>query len=798
MLVSRKILSQYVDLHDISDDQIAHTLTFAGIEVEDFAPLAVGSSLVIGQIKKVHAVAGSDHLHLLEVDLGDKFGTNQIICGAPNVKENAKVIVAREGAVLKDITIKKTTIHGHESNGMCCSLLELGVSEKYLSEDDIAGIALLDDDAVVGDEDVLAYLDLDDTVFDIKPLANRSDVLALFSLARELGALFEREVVIPQFEGIASKKAKVSVKTMSSKCPQFALKEIHDIKVGPSPKWLVNRLVALGQRSINNIVDIGNYVMLLTGQPLHMYDLDLLSSTEFSVRDDIETDFVGLDDKTYRLEKGDLVVMTGNEVVGIAGVLGGASSSVNDDTVNIAIEAAYFERSSIRTTSTRLNLTSEASQRFAKGINPHQTEDVLNFAASLVATVCGASDQSNIVNDDHLDHNQTIIELSTQYLNNLLGTEFSCETIVNTFERLYMRVTVRNEALFVVVPPWRIDITGKADLAEELIRVLGFYNVKSELPVLPSTAGGYSEMQSKNNDVRKFLQSRGLFETLTYTLVSQEEVDTFAYIHQGKAISLAHPMTPEHQFLRLNLLGSLLSVAQYNYARQQSNFGLFETSEVYSEEGQEKHLSIILVGDKSQRGLLVKRPYDFYDLKGLVESLFSLLDIKESRYSIEGFDLGGTEFHPGRSAKVLINKKVIAVFGELHPKVLNARNFNKTAVVGLELNLSAVFDLKVSMSRMSAISQYPSVSRDLSLVVGEEIAIKVIIDEIRKIDRKLIKDVQVFDIYRGEHLAAETKSVALKITYQDESKTLTDAEIKALEEKIKTMLDRKFAVRLRG
>lgn len=798
MLVSRKILSQFVDLREISDESIAHTLTFAGIEVEGYAPLAVGTNLVIGQITKIFEVEGSNHLHLLEVDLGNKFGHQMIICGAPNVSVNAKVIVAREGAELKGLTIKKTTIHGIESNGMCCSLLELGVDAKSLSEDDVKGIAILDDGAEVGNEDVLSYLGLDDTIFDLKPLANRSDVLALYNLARELGALFERKVNIPEFEGRATKQARVSVKTMSAKCPQFALKEMHGLKVGPSPKWLVNSLVALGQRSINNIVDIGNYVMLLTGQPLHMYDLDRLESFDFSVRDDIESVFVGLDDKEYKLEKGDIVILNGENPVGIAGVLGGAKTAVTDTTVNIAIEAAYFDRASIRITSTRLNLMSEASQRFAKGINPHQTECVLNFAAMLVSSICGATDQSNIVNDDHLDHNQTIIGLTFKYLNGLLGTDFSPETIVATFERLSMRVTERNDMLFVVVPPYRIDITNKADLAEEIIRILGFYNVKSNLPVLSSSAGGHSPEQTKTNLVRKFCQSRGLYETLSYTLVSEEEAKSFKYVNKGTMIALAHPMTPDHKFLRLNLLASLIGIAQYNYARQQTNFGLFETSTVYSEEGHSRHLAVVLVGEKSQRGLLVKRPYDFYDIKGLVESLFSLLDIKESRYSLEVFDEQGSEFHPGRSAKVVINKVTVGVIGELHPKVLQARNFNKTNVVALELDLDAIFALKVSMTKMSIISPYPPVSRDLALVVSDEIASQVIVDEIRKVDRKIIKEVQVFDLYKGQHVSEATKSIALKITYQDESKTLTDNDIKQLEEKIKAVLDKKFMVKLRA
>lgn len=798
MLVSRKILSKYVDLKNISDQSIAQTLTFAGIEVEDFYPLAVGTNLVIGQIKTVNAIEGSTHLHLLEVNLGSEFGVHQIVCGAPNVKVGAKVIVAREGAVLKDITIKKTTIHHHESDGMCCSLLELGVDAKLLSPADIEGIAILSQDAEVGNQDVLAYLELDDTIFVLKPLPNRSDVLAIYSLARELGALFEREVTIPNEVNQADVPAKAVITSLAKTCPQFAIKEMSGLKVGPSPKWLVDSLVSLGFRSINNLVDIGNYVMLLTGQPLHMYDIDKLPSLHFSVSDQLNTTIRGLDGKDYPIVIGDLVVLVDNQPVGLAGVLGGQDSAVSEHTKRVAIEAAHFDRASIRVTAARLNLMSEASQRFAKGINPHQTEAVLHLAAKLIRELCGATHESDMTNLDNLSHNPLIINVSCLYLNHLLGTTFSKDTIIKTFERLNMRVTQRNDELFVVVPPYRIDLVTKADLAEELIRLQGFYNVNSQLPRLLGTAGGYQEGQIKTNLVRKFMLSQGLFETLTYTLVSEREVASFQYLNRAKPLELAHPMSPDHQYLRLNVLPSLLEVGQYNFARQQNNFGLFEVSDVYAEGVKHTHLAALFVGDKLAQGLLVKRPYSFYDAKGILTSLLTMLEIKESRYTIEVNDEALNQFHPGRSAKLMMGKTLVGVFGELHPLVLTAKDFNKTPVVGLELNLSEIFALKVASVKMSTIPLYPSVTRDLALVVADSISVKAIIEEIKRVDRKLIKEVDVFDVFKGQALASGTKSVALKVTYQDDVKTLTDADVKSLETKIMTMLSTKFSVKLRA
>ena len=395
MLVSLKNVSQYVDIKDLSPKEIADKLTFAGVEVEDIRKLASGTNLVVGHVLECVAHPNSDHLHVLKVDLGPKYGINQIVCGAPNARAGLKVIVARVGAKLPEIEIKDGVIRGEESNGMCCSLLELGVDGKYLSDYQKDGIEELPEDAPVGEENVLGYLGLDDVVLNLKVLANRPDLLSIFNVAREIGAIFNRPVNIPSVKAKADFKTKLVVGSRTKRCSQFSGKEIKGIVTKPSPKWMSDYLMAMGVRSINNIVDIGNYVMLMTGQPLHMYDADKLAKAELFAQDDYEGDFLALDEKTYKIIKGDIVICCNNKPMCLGGVMGSLECAVDENTKNIYIEAASFDGASIRHTSNRLGLASESSSRFVKGTNHFRSEFVLDYAAELINELCEAKSNSN-------------------------------------------------------------------------------------------------------------------------------------------------------------------------------------------------------------------------------------------------------------------------------------------------------------------------------------------------------------------------------------------------------------------
>lgn len=799
MKVSLKWLKNYVDLDGISAEEIAQKLTFAGIEVEEIMHMASGTNLVVGEIIECEKHPESDHLHILKVDEGEKYGVNQIVCGAPNARVGLKVIVARVGAVLPKITIAKSTIRGVESNGMCCSLLELGVESKYLTEAQINGIEELPMDAKVGEEDVLGYLGLDDTVFDLKLLANRSDCLAMQNVAREVAALFEKEVHLPYVEHYEGKKSDFKVDSQTDLCKEFAIREIRNITVKESPKWLKKRLFASGVRSINNIVDIGNYIMLLTGQPLHMYDLDKLKSEELTVRSDYEGDFVALDEKTYKLIKGDIVIMNKDEVMCLGGVMGSLKCAVDENTKNLAIEAANFDAKTIRHTSTRLNLVSESSQRFVKGINKDQYENVLDLTTKLLVELCDAKEIFETKKYDVLSHEANVIESSCRAINHRLGSEFKNDEIIDTLKRVYIDINDYDGDNFkAVVPSHRIDIKLDADLSEEVIRLLGFDNVKSTLPRQETSVGALTNTQLRKRQIRELLIANGLYETLNYTLVNDRLISYFKGLNNNEPYCLLHPMTEDHKYTRVTLLPSLLETLNYNLSRQGKDIKIFEVSDVYSKNGVECHLGIVLNGEDEYRHLMNKIPYGYAHVKGLFEAIMNLLAIDANRYRLVRVSDKFKELHLGRSAEIYIGKDLVGVMGELHPNMMKEFDLGKTPTSVLEINLSKLLEVRVSPIKVIPPSRFQTVERDLALVARKDISAQEIIKVIKQAGHNMIKQVDIFDVYEGEHVDFGFKSIALKIIYEDTTKSFTSEEIANLEKGIINALEAKLSIKLRG
>ena len=603
MLVSLKALRNYVSLEGLNEEQIAKGLTFAGVEVEEISRMASGTNLVIGEIIECVKHPDSDHLHVLKVNMGDKYGVHQIVCGAPNARQGLKVIVARVGAVLPKVEIKKGVIRGVESDGMCCSLLELGVDAKYLSEKQVSGIEELASDAPVGEENVLGYLGLDDVVLNLNVLANRPDLLSVYNVAREVGAIFNREVKLPEFEELETFKTNLTVGSATEKCSQFSGKEIKGIVIKESPLFIKQALEAMGVRSINNIVDIGNYVMLMTGQPLHMYDADKLPACALEAQSNYEGDFVALDEKTYKVLPGDIVIASNNKPMCLGGVMGSLECAVDDKSNHIIIEAASFDGASIRRTSNRLGLASESSSRFVKGTNHFQSEFVINMASSLIKDYCEGKEFSNTVVYQSEKCEQKVIETTVAKINARLGTEFTDEQVIDVLNRLNFVVEDNKGNLKVTVPLYRLDVACSADLSEEVVRLLGYEHVKSELPCLDVQVGALSLEQTRLRNIRNYLLDNGLDECLTYSLVSEKEVKLFNLLNNEKAYVLLNPLTDEHAYFRTHVLHSLLKVATYNVARQEKSLALFETSHVQSKESRQDHLAIVLVGNDYRQGL---------------------------------------------------------------------------------------------------------------------------------------------------------------------------------------------------
>lgn len=796
MLVSLKELRKYVDINGLSAEEIAHGLTFAGIEVEEVTTLASGTNLTIGQVMKCENHPDSDHLHVLQVFMG-QYGTDQIVCGAPNARTGLRVIVARPGAKLPEVEIKSSTIRGVASNGMCCSLLELGVDSKYLNEAQTKGIEELPEDAPIGEDDVLGYLGLDDQILNLKILANRPDLLSLYNIAQEVGAIFSRKVNIPTYDIKADFNTDLKVNSLTDKCSQFSGREINDIVIKKSPKFMQETLRSMGVRSINNIVDIGNYVMLLTGQPLHMYDKDKLPGANLTARSDYQGELVALDEKSYDIIPGDIVIASDNKPMCLGGVMGALECAVDEHSKNIYIESASFDGAAVRHTSSRLGLSSESSQRFVKGTNHFQAEEVINFATYLIKEYCSAKKVSNIVTyQNEKEPNREVIS-SVSKINHRLGTSFSKEEIEGALTRLGFILKFKDEDNFVsITPQYRLDVSCSADLSEEVIRLLGFEHVKSILPNLDVKVGALSLRQSRLKGIREYLLSSGLDECLTYSLVSKKNADKFNLLNNEEKYVLLNPLTDEREVFRSHIAYSLLESANFNVSRQNKDLMLFETANIVTKNSRSEHLSIVLVGNRHLREAMEVRPFNFFDMKGLVEGIFSILGIEQSRFKFERFSGEKEELHPGKSAKIIFQNNCIGVFGELHPNAYQEFDFGKLPVVVLEMNLEALLEAKVSVAKMSPISRFPLVFRDLAFLVDKKIAAGEIVKLIKVVGKGIVKEVNIFDVYEGDPLFLNKKSIAINIALGSDH-TLNDKEIVDAMDKIKFELNKKFNITLR-
>ena len=796
MRASYNLLKQFVNLENITVQDIADKLTYAGLEIEEISYSASANNLVIGQIIECENHPSSDHLHILKVDLGSKYGIEQIVCGAPNARLGLKVIVARPGAELKSIgvTISKGVIRGVESNGMCCSLVELGVDKNTLSEKQISGIEELPQDAPIGEENVLEYLGLDDAVLDINVLANRSDCLSIFSIAKEVGALFNREVKIPTPAKYDLLESPIVALSNTSNCLQFSLKLVKGVKVKPSPKWLSTYLLNHGIRSINNIVDIGNYIMLLTGQPIHMYDLDKLSSNEFVVRDDYEGSFVALDEKEYELSKGDIVITNNNENGCLGGVMGALSCSVDETSSNIVIESANFLGSNVRRTCVKTGLTSDSSARFIKGINPYQYDFVLDLSAQLLVELADAKEIYNNVSYYVLDTKKTEIECTYSYINKRLGASFTKEEVNDVLNRLGITIKEVDDDKFVCFPPdHRIDLKVNADISEEVFRFIGLDRIQPTLPEMVTTVGGLNEIQNKKRKIREHLISNGLHEVLTYTLVSPVQNSKFVMLNNDEAIAIKNPMTVDHSLVRRGLISSLLECVSYNIAHQNKDVAIFEVSDVITNKNRYEELCVVLSGSKDVKGSLVKKAYDYYDAYGIFSSIMQLFGIDNKRYRFIRLE-DSEYFHPGKSAQIFLGKERVGIIGEVHP---NHKKGLGNCIV-LNLNLSAFYNLKCSATKMQKISKFPSVERDYALVLRKEILADEFIKTIKKESRGLIEDVNIFDIYEGEFLPDGYKSIAVKIKYYSLDHTLKDEDINPIVSNVLNALNKNFGAYLRS
>ncbi|EZP76417.1 phenylalanyl-tRNA ligase subunit beta [Parageobacillus genomosp. 1] len=804
MFVSYKWLQEYVDLTGITAKELADRITKSGIEVESVEVLNKGAKgVVVGHVLEREQHPNADKLSKCLVDIGEGEPV-QIICGAPNVAKGQKVAVAKVGAVLPgNLKIKRAKLRGEESNGMICSLQELGVESKLVPKEYAEGIFVFPSNAPVG-ADALELLNLDDEVLELGLTPNRADCLSMIGVAYEVAAILGRDVKLPTIELQENDEnvhdyISVRVDTPEDN-PLYAGRIVKNVKIGPSPLWMQTRLMAAGIRPHNNVVDITNYILLEYGQPLHAFDYDRLGSKEIVVRRAKAGEtIVTLDDTERTLTEDHLVITNGTEPVALAGVMGGANSEVRNETTTVFIESAYFTSPVIRKASKDHGLRSEASTRFEKGIDPARTKEALDRAAALMAKYAGGEIVGGIVEANTLQEREVTIIITLDRINRVLGTTITKDEVATILTNLQFAFTEDKETFTITVPSRRRDISIEEDIIEEVARLYGYDRLPATLPVAEAKPGKLTPYQAKRRQVRRYLEDVGLFQAITYSLTSEEKATMFA-LETAEPIRLALPMSEERSVLRQSLLPHLLEVASYNRARQVENVAVYETGAVYLANGENE-----LPNEKERLAGVVtgvwhahlwqgeKKAVDFYVVKGILDGLFELLGLTNR---IEYKQAKREHMHPGRTAHILLEGKTIGFVGQLHPVVQKEYDLKETYV--FELALTDLLNADVEDIRYSPIPRFPSITRDIALVVDENVVAGELQKAIIEAGGKLLKEVSIFDVYKGDRLPEGKKSIAFSLRYYDPERTLTDEEVTAVHEKVIQAVEQRFGAILRG
>lgn len=769
-MISLEWVSDYIDISNEDMKELAVKITKAGINVEKVITNHI-DKLVIGEVLECILHPDSDHLHVCKVKVGDDEVT-QIVCGASNVRAGIKVIVALPGAVLPgDFEIKKSKIRGVESNGMICALFELGFEEKT-EENYNKGIHEISSDAEIG-MDAMKYLGKDSCVYELDIHKHRNnDCYYHIGFAYEIGAILNKPVTLPDrdFSVLDDSIDKhFSLEVQTDRCPYYLARMVLDVDVHESPEFIKKRLIEAGMRPINNVVDISNYVMLEFGQPLHFFDKDKLGD-KIVVRDARDQEeIVTLDEKKRILSSKDIVITDGEKPVCIAGVMGGLNTDVDENTKNILIEAAIFDSVSIRNTASRLSLRSEASIRYGKGLSYEYTNMAIDRACHLLSKYAGAKILSGTVCHDVIDKTPKTVTFKAEDVNHMLGIVIDTKDMEVELQRLGFPYQLSDDVFTVTIPSRRLDIEANVnDIAEEIGRLYGYHNLVSTLPNVSIKRGEYIGDVKYRKFLSKRLRALGLNETKTYTLVSPEMANSFRYEEKSQVV-LPNPMSVDKSVVRTTLLPSLVNVYLYNKARKVEDVFLYEISKTYDKNYvEESKVSLLLKGNyitNSWRHDTLK--VDFYLVKGIVEDLMKSLGL-QNRYSFVKKEI--PNLHPGISASILLDREEIGVIGRVHPSTL------KDEVYVAEMSLQKLMK-SVKPIKFKEAPKYPSIEKDMAFVVKKDISASEIMDVIRKNGGRLLSAIDVFDVYEGENVSQDEKSLAFHLTFRDSSRTLTDEEV---------------------
>lgn len=799
MLVSLEWLSDFLDLSVTTGDDLAERMSRTGIEIESVSNIGKDlNNLVVGEVMELQALEDSDHLNIAQVNIGAE-ELSQIVCGAPNIQTGQKVIVALPGAVLPgNFKIKKSKLRGVESNGMICSLQELGFSENVVAKEYAKGIFVLPQDAEVG-TDVVEYLKLDDDIIELDITPNRADALSMYGTAFEVGAILSQKPEVNpdtthyRFDSDQALFDQVSVSVESSDLSErYQLRLIKDVTVSESPLWVQMRLMKAGIRPINNVVDMTNYFLLLYGQPMHAFDYDKLPSKDIRVVSANEGEkFDTLDGVTRTLSTTDSVIASADTPIALAGVMGGLDSQVTNETRNVLLETAVFNPQRVAATSKKFALRSESSSRFEKGTNKSIIDESGLAAAQLIAHLSEGVVVEGVKEFNELEVSDVVVTVSRDSLLNKIGIELSQDEIEEIIERLGFTVDFREESFEVSVPARRWDISIEADILEEIARIYGYDNIPTTLPSSPSHPGRLTPKQELIRKTRIIAEGLGLNQAISYVLTS-DKMANLLKTDQYDFVKLDFPMSEERTVLRQSMFPALLEIAQYNQARQNKNLAFYETGKVFFAQGEhvqpieEERLAILVSGEyESSSWYGPSKNYDFFVLKGMLETYFEAMRMNDS---IAYEPISNIEvMHSARTAKITLDGQEIGFMGQIHPLIADEFDLNQSSYFA-EIDIEALLAYQKESLVQKTIPKFPSTSRDIALLVDKEQLHQELVDIITANGGEYLVSVDLFDRYVGNNIPEDKQSLAYHLIFRNPEATLTDEEVESVMNQISTSL----------
>ena len=794
MKVPMSWFSDYTDISGVTPKEYAEALTLTGSKVEGVENLGKDiDKVVTGKVLTCDDHPDSDHLHVCTVDAGTGEAL-QIVCGAPNVKAGQIVPVALDGSSLPGgIKIKKGKLRGIESNGMLCSHEELGITSADLGYEPEYGILVLPEDTKIG-MDIKEYFGLNEEIVEFEITSNRPDCFSVIGLARETAATFDKpfNVHTPKYTENSENINDLLTVVVENKekCMRYCAKMVKNVKIGPSPKWLSSRLRACGIRSINNIVDITNYILLEYGQPMHAFDLRDLKNNKIVVRDAKNGEIIKtLDEQDRSLTSDDLVISDGEKAVAVAGVMGGFNSEVKDDTTTIVFESATFEASTVRLTAQRIGLRTESSSRFEKGLDVNNTEPAINRACELIEELnCGEIVGGMIDIKGNIPERR-LHKFRPEKINAFLGTDISTEDMAKYLRAIDFEVDMDN--LTITSPSFRPDIEGEADIAEEIARFYGYDKIPVTLLSGETTRGRLTSLQIARNKISESLTAHGFDEIRTYTFTSPQIFDKLLIPKDSilrNTVTITNPLGEDTSVMRTTTLASMLSTLSYNYNHQNTAVKLFETGKIYipTEKGKlPDELEIVTIGMYGN--------VDFYDLKGICEDLFKFMNVSDVEYKAE---TNNPSYHPGRCANLYIGDKPLGTIGEIHPTVSKNFEIGEKCYIA-EICYKTLFDAIDNEKKFKALPKFPAVTRDIAMLVDKTTPVGNIEAVIKKASGELLDTIKLFDVYEGSQIPEGKKSVAYAISFRAPDRSLTNEEINKVFNKILKDLEYKINAQLR-